>query len=173
MTTLKTLFLEYGYMLSAEVAAKLAASQAAQDEAVALQIATLTGENTQMNDFLGKVQLLLDAEPGTAEFNEGTNLFTHIADRYATLSQSLAGTNTTVAEMAGKIAQFVLDLAALALRVSVLESGAAVMKTSLDSAHTKANNIITAISDAAGDLVNQLTWIRAGLNGEPKPVSGN
>lgn len=169
MTTLAEFFTTYSNELGAAVRTNLEASQAAQSAAIQAQIDTLTGADSNVNAFLEQLRVLLDSDSQSVGYQQGLNLFETIAQRVTELNTAIAATNGDVVTVTNAVTQFGLDLASLLARVVALEASTAVLRTDVDAAHTKADNLTAAITAAAGGLTSYLAEFVAGLNGTARP----
>jgi chromosome segregation ATPase len=167
--TLAEFFADYSHLLGDAVRTNLEASQAAQSAAIQAQIDTLTGADSNVNAFLSQLRELLDSDSQSVGYQQGLNLFETIAQRVSELNAAIAATNGDVTTIGATVTQFGLDLASLLARVVALEASTAVLRTDVDSAHTKADGITAALTAAAGGITAYLAEFVAGLNGTARP----
>lgn len=171
--TLTEFFRQYSHLAGEEIRAQLEANSVELMADVDAKIAALTGADSNINAFLDQVRSLLDADTGTEGYQQGVNLFDHIAGKYAALTASLGTTNSTVATLNSSVADFMVDLSALMARVSTLEGATAVLRSDVDAVKVTADGIVGSLASAFADISNQMAALRAGLRGEAQPAAGN
>jgi len=133
------------------------------------QIAALTGQDTAILTFLEKIKRLVDAVPGTPEFEEGSNLFTTITEKFdaALLAAADAKNIATAATLA--VQQVVNDLSALALRVVSLEAESFAARRDINGLRGDVDGLKGQLTTAFSGFANVFGAFSSALRG---PSSG-
>lgn len=105
------------------------------------QIAALTGQDAAILSFLDKVKRLMDAVPGTPEFDEGSNLFTTITEKFDAAMAAAADAKTVALGVAQAVTQVIADLSALAARVLNLELESAAARRDINGLRTDVDGL--------------------------------
>lgn len=98
----------YGRDIQLYVDAKTAAERAYADQ----KFAAMAGEDTRINAMLDTFLKIVDAEPGTPEFQEGQNLYTLIESKYASLVTRVTKNENDIALLQQFATQTTQDVAA-------------------------------------------------------------
>ncbi len=149
---IKTVLDEKGFAILTDVDAKIAA---------------LTGQDAAILSFLDKIKRLMDAVPGTPEFDEGTNLFTTITSKFDAAMAAAADAKTVAAGVANAVTQVIADLSALAARVLNLEQESAAARRDINALRTDVDGLsgqLTAAFYGFGSIFSNFSSALRGTN---------
>lgn len=165
-TTLVDFLNQYAYTASDAVRVELDERQIAILGEVDNRIAALTGADSAITAFIDQVKLLTDAVPGTPEFDQGQNLYTLIAEKYALVNSSVSTISGIVDGLVTQVTGIAQDLAALALRVTNMETRTASLEVGFGALNVSFSGELANLSNGMSAVVGNF---RAGLKGLASP----
>lgn len=165
-TTLVDFLNQYAYTSSDAVRIELDERQVAILTQVDTRIAALTGADAAINAFIDTVKTLTDAVPGTPEFDQGQNLYTLIAEKYAVVNAAVANVSGVVDGLVATVTGIAQDLAALALRVTGVEGRTTTLETGFSALNVSVSGELTNLANGMSAVVGNF---RAGLKGLASP----
>lgn len=133
--------------------------------AVDAKLATLSGNNAAVASFLESVAKMVDAVPGTPEFDAGTNLFSFISTKFETMQLYVNGLEGNVTELSTHVDSLVTDLVSLAGRVAALEVHASSVDSSLAAIGSYAASVNAALQAFVGHVAEYTATFDAALRG--------